>query len=69
MSLFSHNFTESSSISNATYDDITHVLNITFRTGPRTYSYYGVPPAVWFEFTRASSAGRYFQQRIAPYYS
>ncbi|WP_082778491.1 KTSC domain-containing protein [Gluconobacter japonicus] len=69
MSLLSYNFVGSRSISNATYDDNTRILNITFRTGPISYSYYGVPPAVWIEFTHAPSAGRYVQQCIAPYYS
>ncbi|MBF0851026.1 KTSC domain-containing protein [Gluconobacter sp. R75690] len=69
MPTFSHNFIRSTAISHATYDDTSHVLTIIFRTSLKSYTYYGVPPAVWIQFTHASSAGQFVRQQIEPRYS
>ncbi|MBF0865601.1 KTSC domain-containing protein [Gluconobacter sp. R71646] len=69
MPTHTHNFVASEAISHATYNDTSRVLTITFRDGWKSYAYYNVPPSVWIEFIHASSAGRYVQYHIKPYYS
>ena len=69
MSTYAHNFVASEAVSRATYDDTSRILTITFRDDGKSYTYYNVPSSVWIEFTHASSAGRYVQYRIKPYYS
>ena len=58
----------SSAIRAAGYDARSLVLSIQFTSGPRIYSYFGVPASIWQGFLAASSKGRYYDQHIKPYY-
>ena len=47
----------------AGYDERTQSLRVKFRDG-EYYTYYNVPPSVWYRFTRASSPGRYINSSL-----
>jgi hypothetical protein len=47
----------------AGYDERTQTLRIKFRDG-EYYTYYNIPPSVWYKFTRASSPGRYINSQL-----
>ena len=57
---------ESSTIEQASYDPERRTLLVTFRHERMQYLYGEVPEAVWIEFYRAQSRGKFFQQRIRP---
>lgn len=57
---------ESSTIEQASYDPERRTLLVTFRHERMQYLYGEVPEAVWIEFHRAQSRGKFFQQRIRP---
>lgn len=50
----------------AGYDERSQSLRIKFREG-EYYTYYNVPPSVWWQFQRASSPGRYINTRLNNY--
>lgn len=47
----------------AGYDERSQSLRIKFRDG-EYYTYYNVPPSVWWQFQRAQSPGRYINSRL-----
>lgn len=47
----------------AGYDERSQSLRIKFRNG-EYYTYYNVPPSVWWQFQRAQSPGRYINSRL-----
>lgn len=47
----------------AGYDERTQTLRVKFRDG-EYYTYYNIPPSVWYRFTRASSPGRYINSQL-----
>lgn len=47
----------------AGYDERSQTLRIKFRDGDY-YTYYNVPPSVWWKFRRASSPGRYINTTL-----
>jgi hypothetical protein len=53
----------SSAISDASYDDETQVLDITFTSG-QTYTFNGVPVDIYEGLVASSSPGRYYHQVI-----
>ena len=57
-----HHF-KSSILSLADYDEATQSLTLHLRTGA-VYQYTDVPPEVYRDFTRAESAGQFFQKAI-----
>lgn len=50
----------------AGYDERSQSLRIKFRSG-EYYTYYNVPPSVWYKFQRASSPGRYINTTLNNY--
>lgn len=50
----------------AGYDERTMALRIKFRNG-EYYTYYNVPPSVWFKFQRAQSPGRFINVYLNRY--
>jgi len=50
----------------AGYDARSMTLRIRFRDGDY-YTYYNVPPSIWFKFTRASSPGRFINTTLNGY--
>lgn len=50
----------------AGYDERSQALRIKFRDG-EYYTYYNVPPSVWWKFRRASSPGRYINTTLNNY--
>jgi hypothetical protein len=50
----------------AGYDERTMTMRVKFRDG-EVYSYYQVPPSVWFQFSRAQSPGRYINTKLNNY--
>lgn len=64
---YSEDFPDSTSINYARYDDVTGVLEISFRkTG--AYIYYGVPISVFQELVSTESKGRFVAKNIAVIY-
>jgi hypothetical protein len=55
----------SSAVTNVRYDDQLQLLDLTY-TGGRTYTYYGVPPAVYLGLIQSPSKGRYVNAVIKP---
>jgi hypothetical protein len=47
----------------AGYDERSQALRIKFRDG-EYYTYYNVPPSVWYKFQRAQSPGRYINSTL-----
>lgn len=47
----------------AGYDERSQSLRIKFRDGAY-YTYYNVPPSVWWQFQRAQSPGRFINSRL-----
>lgn len=47
----------------AGYDERSQSLRIKFRNG-EYYTYYNVPPSVWWQFQRAQSPGRFINSRL-----
>jgi hypothetical protein len=47
----------------AGYDERSQALRIKFRNG-EYYTYYNVPPSVWWQFQRAQSPGRFINSRL-----
>lgn len=47
----------------AGYDEISQTLRVKFRNG-EIYTYYNVPPSVWWKFQRAKSPGRYINSSL-----
>jgi hypothetical protein len=47
----------------AGYDERSQSLRIKFRDGPY-YTYYNVPPSVWWKFQRAQSPGRFINTTL-----
>lgn len=58
----------SSAISRADYNAAARELHVTFTSG-RAYSYFGVPPEVYFQFMRATSQGQFFNALIRDRYA
>lgn len=54
---------DSTTIDTATYDPITNLLIIDFKSGS-SYLYYGVTLETWSEFMEAKSAGKFFAANI-----
>jgi KTSC domain len=54
---------KSTSLTAATYQDQTALLELEFRSGA-IYRYMGVPAQTYQELLRAESKGRYFNQQI-----
>lgn len=50
----------------AGYDERTMTLRIKFRDG-EYYTYYNIPPSVWYKFQRVSSPGRYINSALNSY--
>lgn len=50
----------------AGYDEKSMTLRIRFREG-EVYTYYRVPPSVWYKFQRAQSPGRYINSTLNGY--
>jgi len=50
----------------AGYDEKSMTLRIKFREG-EVYTYYRVPPSVWWKFQRAQSPGRYINSTLNSY--
>jgi hypothetical protein len=50
----------------AGYDERSQSLRIKFRDGSY-YTYYNVPPSVWWKFQRAQSPGRYINSTLNSY--
>lgn len=50
----------------AGYDERSQALRIKFREG-EYYTYYNVPPSVWWKFQRAASPGRYINAVLNSY--
>lgn len=50
----------------AGYDDKSMTLRIKFREG-EIYTYYQVPPSIWYKFQRAKSPGRYINSTLNRY--
>lgn len=59
---------ESSSIASIGYEPDSETLEVQFRSGA-IYQYRDVPPAAYEDFTTAESLGRYFNDKIRPYFS
>lgn len=66
MAKHTHNFTNSSNIAKAAYDDSNSELTITFKNknGQSDYTYTDVPKNVYTGMTIAPSAGKYFFANI-----
>lgn len=62
-------FVSSSAIRRIEYDADTANLHIWFTSGPRAYTYYGVPHAVYASFLAASSKGTFFDRYVKDRYS
>lgn len=58
----------SSNIDEATYDEDTQTLTVSFSSGS-TYDYHNVDRAVWQSFKNAPSAGQFFQRTIRGFYN
>jgi hypothetical protein len=58
----------STAIARIEYDDLSHLLQVTFTTG-RTYTYDGVPRDVYASFVNAPSKGQFFNAYIRDRYS
>lgn len=50
----------------AGYDERSQSLRIKFRDGAY-YTYYNVPPSVWWQFQRAQSPGRFINSKLNSY--
>jgi len=50
----------------AGYDERSQTLRIKFRDGDY-YTYYNIPPSVWWKFRRANSPGRYINTTLNNY--
>lgn len=50
----------------AGYDEKSMTLRIQFREG-EVYTYYQIPPSVWWKFQRAQSPGRYINSTLNSY--
>lgn len=50
----------------AGYDERSQALRIKFRSG-EYYTYYNVPPSVWWKFQRAQSPGRFINTTLNSY--
>lgn len=48
----------------AGYDSETQTLQVTFREGA-VYNYYNVPPAVWQQYKKSASPGKFINRRLA----
>lgn len=59
---------ESSNVAGATYDAESESLTITFRGGKR-YAYATFPVNLWREFVGAASKGKFFAERIRPFFA
>lgn len=59
--------TASSAVSRIDYSAPARTLHVTFTSG-RTYSYFGVPAEVYFQFCRAASKGEFFNTMIRDRY-
>lgn len=60
---------ESTLVMGAAYHPGQEVLMVTFHRGlgkTATYTYDGIPPALWAEFKDSASKGQFFAQRIRP---
>lgn len=56
--------TDSSQISEITYDPAERILTVRFKKKGTVYAYTDVPPHVHDEFIKAESKGKYFHQNI-----
>lgn len=61
-------FVASSAIAQARYSFPNKTITVQFLKSGSVYTYYGVEPEVWREFTAAPSAGRYYNYFIKNYY-
>lgn len=58
----------SSAIAAIGYDARTNTLFVIFTSGPKTYSYFGVPQSVYEGFINSNSHGEYFDLYIRDRY-
>ena len=62
------NYFNSSALRMGTYDPVSQLLRLTFRSSTQAYDFEGVHPSVWQELIQAESAGVYYNNHIRPYY-
>ena len=62
-----HDFTNSTSLRYADYDEAEKVLTVCFASG-KEYMYEDVPKDIYQNLIDANSAGKYFQSVIKPKY-
>ena len=55
---------KSSLIDRVVFDDEAETLRVSFRGSGRSYTYFGVPRAIYDALARAPSAGTFFNERI-----
>jgi hypothetical protein len=63
MATYTNQFT-STNVDNATWDDETGQLEVTFARDGSTHTYFNVPRSVWEQFVLAPSAGRFLLQNL-----
>lgn len=56
----------SSTIETATYDPLTRLLIVDFKSGS-SYLYYGIDLELWSKWLEAESAGKYFAVYVKPH--
>ncbi len=59
----------SSMIDRVVFDDEAETLRVSFRGSGRSYTYMGVPRAIYDALVRAQSAGRYFNDCIRGHFA
>lgn len=62
---------ESSTIAQAIYDGATEIMRVYFKRAGKDndcYEYRQVPAILWADFVAADSKGRFFAERIRPFY-
>lgn len=60
---------KSSSIKAVGYEEASQKLSLQFTSGPTLYTFYRVPPRVFHELRKATSAGSYYHQNIQGRYA
>lgn len=58
---------ESSNVAGADYDSETEMLSVTFKDS-KSYAYAPFPENLWREFTQATSKGKFFAERVRPFF-
>ncbi len=60
---------KSSLIDRVVFDDEAETLRVSFRGSGRSYTYFGVPRAIYDALTTARSAGRFFNEAIRGHFA